>query len=79
MGVDEELQHVAIKYGVFWQNEHLTHHHAHWGRPLPGEKIGMADRMPAFLKEANSPEHWKKYKELFTSRKIAGFPGSEPL
>lgn len=79
MGVDEELQAVATKLGVFWQRPDLTHYHAHWGRPRPGERMGQVDRMPAFLAEANSPEHWRKYKALFSKRQAAGFPGHEPI
>lgn len=79
MGEDEELQEVAIKYGVFWQRPDITHFHRHWGRPRPGERIGMMDRMPEFLKRANSREEWDKYKALFAERKAAGFPGSEPI
>jgi hypothetical protein len=79
MGVDEELQMVAEKMGVFWQRPDLTHFHAHWGRPRPGERMGQADRMPEFLEAANSPEHWKKYKETLRRRQAAGFPGHEPI
>lgn len=79
MGVDEELQAVAIKYGVFWQRPDLIHLHQHWGRPHEGERIGRRDRMPRFLEKANSPEEWQRYKKLFAERKAAGFPGSEPL
>lgn len=79
MGVDEELQAVAIKYGVFWQRPDLTHFHQHWGRPKPGEVIGQAERMPEFLAKANSPGEWKRYKRIFADRQAAGFPGSEPL
>lgn len=79
MGVDEELQAVAIKYGVFWQRPDLTHFHQHWGRPKPGEVIGQAERMPEFLEKANSLGEWKRYKRIFADRQAAGFPGSEPL
>lgn len=79
MGVDEELQAVALKYGVLWQRRDLTHHHQHWGRPKPGERLAPQERMPDFLKRANSGEEWDKYKALFAARKAAGFPGSEPL
>jgi hypothetical protein len=79
MGEDEELQQVAIKYGVFWQRPDLIHRHNHWGRPREGEKMGQAARMPKFLERANSPEEWRKYKQLFGARQTAGFPGSEPL
>ncbi len=69
---DEELQHVAIRYGVLWQRRDLVHLHRHWGREEGG-------KMPEFLREANSPEHWSKYGMLFKMREAAGFPGSEPL
>jgi len=68
---DEELQCVAEKLGVFWQRRDLTQFHNHWGRN------GNAADMPTFLAEANSREHWDKYKALFEARKAAGFPGHE--
>ena len=76
--VDQELQEVATRLGVFWQRPDLTQYHAHWGRPRTGEHMGMRERMPEFLKEANTAEHWQKYKALFAKRKAAGFPGSGP-
>jgi hypothetical protein len=79
MGVDEELQAVAIKMGIFWQRQDLVHFHRHWGRPLPGERMGNADRMPAFLEKANSAEEWHRYKRLFAARSARGFPGHEPI
>lgn len=79
MGVDEELQAVATKLGVFWQRPDLTHLHQHWGRPKPGHAMGHRSDMPAFLERANSTEEWDKYKALFARRSAAGFPGSEPL
>jgi len=79
MFVDEELQCVAEKYGVFWQRRDLIHMHKHWGRGSTDQELVNADRMPEFLKGVNSPEHWRKYKALFESRKAQGFPGSEPL
>lgn len=72
MGVDEELQHVAIKLNVFLQRRDLIHLHEHWGRKPGG-------RPPEFLKEANSPEHWNNYKTMFANRKALGFPGHEPI
>jgi len=71
---DEELQCVAEKLGVFWQRPDLTQIHQHWAR---GDNRTRAEHMPAFLTEANSPEHWDTYKRLFESRKAAGFPGHE--
>ncbi len=77
--VDEELQNVAIKMGVFWQRPDLIHFHNHWALPREGERMAPSERMPAFLAEANSPEHWKKYKAIFEARKAAKFPGHEPI
>jgi hypothetical protein len=71
MFVDEELQQVAEKLGVFWQRRDLTQHHAHWGRD------GFTHAAPDFLREANSGGHWAKFQTLFNARKNAGFPGSE--
>lgn len=77
MGADEELQHVAIALGVFWQRPDLIQYHDHWGRPKPPQAIGHKSNMPAFLARANSPEHWREYKALLATRQAAGFPGSE--
>lgn len=79
MGEDEELQAVALKYGVLWQRPDLIQLHCHWGRALPGERMAPRERMPKFLERANSPDEWQKYKKLFAERQAAGFPGSEPL
>jgi hypothetical protein len=77
MFVDEEIMEVAKKYGVLWQRRDLTHHHNHWTRN--GDQADYSKPLPAFLREANSPEHWKKYGDLFRERKRNGFPGSELL
>lgn len=74
MGVDEELQAVAVALGVFWQRRELTHAHRHWAR----ENAFTGD-MPAFLSKANSQEEWLKYKRLFATRQVANFPGHKPL
>lgn len=74
MFVDEELQCVAEKLGVFWQRRDLIHYHDHRTR-----RRGSHEHMPAFLAEANSPEHWSASKAIFEARKDAGFPGSELL
>jgi hypothetical protein len=72
---DEEAMCVAQKYGVFWQRPDLMQHHENWARK---NNASYAD-MPSFLVDANSPAHWAKYKAIFTERKAAGFPGSEPI
>ena len=80
MGVDEELQAVAIKYGVFWQRPDLIHKHMNWGRPTkPGQRLVDVSEMPDFLVKANSPKEWNEYKRIFKERSEAGFPRSEPL
>lgn len=71
MFVDEEVQAVAEKLGVFWQRPDLIHPHEHWGK--------TAQRPPEFLREVNSPAHWKRYGDLFARRKAQGFPGCMPL
>lgn len=73
MYVDEHLMCVAQKLGVFWQRSDLIHYHQHWGRPRPGENMAPSDRMPEFLKKANSPEHWRKSKAIFDQLKAGGF------
>lgn len=77
MCVDEELQEVATKLGVFWQRQDLTQLHQHWGRPLPGERLAPVTRMPQFLEKANAG--YFEAKKLFAERKAAGFPGHEVL
>ena len=70
---DEELQNVAQKLGVLWQRRDLTHLHNHWG--LGGDR----SKMPEFLREVNSKEHWNHFKAIFEARRATGFPGSEPI
>ncbi|MGC2151716.1 MAG: hypothetical protein WA618_06710 [Terriglobales bacterium] len=80
MFVDEELQAVAIKYGVFWQRPDLIHLHHHYMRQSDALDSKAIHRdAPAHLVEVNSTDHWQKYKKIFEARKAAGFPGSEPL
>lgn len=70
MYVDEELQAVALKFGVLWQRRDLIQLHRHWGRHVGGKR-------PAFLEFVNSPKHWADAKRMFESRKALAFPGSE--
>lgn len=73
MGVDEELQEIALRLGILWQRRDVTQFHKHWTR-----REGQAPAVePEFLKDKNSPEAWQAYKKLFATRKAAGFPGSE--
>lgn len=75
MFVDEELQHVAIKLGVFWQRRDLIHLHQHAGR-VPNYTVEM---IPEHLKKWAGPEHWQEAKGIYLRRQAAGFPGSECL
>ena len=80
MFVDEELQHVAIKYGVFWQRPDLIHLHHHYQRATDAiDSPAVGNPTPPHLVKVNKREHWDKYKIIFEARKRAGFPGSEPL
>jgi hypothetical protein len=80
MFVDQELWEIATKLGVLWQRRDLTHLHNHFCRVdnAVNWQQGRA-KMPEFLREANSPEHWRKYKALFEARKATGFPGHQPI
>lgn len=78
--VDEELQNVAIKYGIFWQRRDLIHLHRHFMRE--SDKLtspAVKRETPEHLKAAFSPEGWGPYKAIFDRRKAQGFPGSEPI
>jgi hypothetical protein len=77
---DEELQNVAIKYGVFWQRPELIHLHHHFQRESDAlDSKAVPRAIPPHLIEANSKDHWYKFKTLFNERTRTGFPGSEPL
>jgi hypothetical protein len=78
---DEEAQEVAIKMGVFWQRRDLVQRHNHWGRGATDDAVITMgpDTIPPHLRKWNTPEHWREAKALFESRKLAGFPGHEPI
>jgi hypothetical protein len=76
MFVDEELQNVAIKYGILWQRRDLIHLHHHFTRH---GSIAVSTPPPEHLVKWNTREHWDASKAIFTARKAAGFPGSGPL
>jgi len=66
---DEELQAVAIKLGVFWQREDLTHAHLHYLRD---------NRHPPAYAAIIACDY-SDSRALFEQRKAAGWPGSEPI
>lgn len=80
MFVDNELQLVAQKLGVFQQRPDLIHLHHHFTRATTDLHSGTKpSQIPAHLLEANSQQHWQRYQALFNARQGAGFPGHEPL
>jgi hypothetical protein len=79
MYADEELKEVAEQLGVYWPRRDITQLHKHWGRmPSDDQFANMAD-CPDFLRPVNTPQHWYESQKLFTERKMAGWPGGEPL
>lgn len=79
MFVDEELQEVALKYGVMWQRPDLTQLHMQWCRDSAAIDSGAHEARPPdhITHDGYTPQHWAKYEKLFKERKAAGFPGSE--
>lgn len=79
MFVDEELRHVAVKLGIYWERPDLTHHHAHAGR-VPNYNVDM---IPPHLRKwtvgEEGKKHWKESEELFFARRADSFPGHECL
>ena len=79
--MDEELQAVAIKYGVFQQRLDLIHLHRHYTREsgaLNAEAVFA--EIPAHLKAQEL--RWKDEQDIFNRRKHArptAWPGSEPI
>lgn len=79
MFVDEYLQHLALKLGVFWQRRDLTHLHHHFMRASDAINSPVISRAaPPHLREANSAVHWHKYKALFERQKANGFAECMP-
>lgn len=66
---DEELHDVTLAAGILWQRRDLTHHHDHWMRP------GNSGARPVYMKTA--ADRWTLDKQVFHSRKAAGFPGHQ--
>lgn len=87
MWVDEELKHVAEKYGVYWIRPDLVHLHMHWQREsaaINSNAIGKPESArPAHMHPSSNDGytqlHWKKYEKIFKDRRAVGFPGSELL
>lgn len=79
--MDQELQDVAIQYGVFQQRPDLIHLHWHYMR--------RSDDLNAAAFVTDIPPHlvhqeikWDEEKKIFLARKNArpkAFPGSEPI
>ena len=82
MFVDQELQEVALKYGVLWQRPDLTQLHMQYCRESSAIDAQPVDgaRPPAHIThDGYTQEHWAKFEKLFLMRKAEGFPGSKLL
>jgi hypothetical protein len=76
--MDEELQLVAQKYGVFQQRPDLIHLHRHYMRESEDIKSNAVyTEIPAHLKAQEAL--WNPEKAIFQKRRAEGFPGSEPI
>jgi hypothetical protein len=65
---DEELQNVAMRAGVLWQDMDTMHYHDHWSR--------RGD--PRTATEFRTQDWWDDDKATFERRRAAGFPNSAP-
>lgn len=83
MFVDEELQNVAQRLGVFAQTRRLTQKHRHWQRVDPDATfvsgVNPVAPAPPHLAFANSRKHWDDAKLMFEQRFDANFPDHEPI
>jgi len=68
---DEHLLNVATKLGVYWMRPDLTHFHNH---PL---RNGDRSKLPDFLEQWNTTQHWNKSKAIFDRLKAGGFAEAE--
>lgn len=79
--MDEELQEIAIQYGVFQQRRDLIHLHRHYMRESDAiDSPAIRTEIPDHLKAQESK--WKEEQGIFSKRKHARpapFPGSEPI
>ena len=79
--MDEELQEVATRWGVFHQRRDLIHLHRHYMRESDALDAGaIRTEIPEHLKAQEVK--WKAEQDIFNKRKHARptpFPGSEPI
>lgn len=79
--MDQELQEVAIQYGVFQQRRDLIHLHRWYGRANDAIDSGtVTTELPAHL--AHQEKLFQPERDIFNRRKHARptpFPGSEPI
>lgn len=78
MFVDQCLQDVATKLGVFLQRPDLVHLHRHFMRN--GDEVCRSNpNIPAHLLKWNTPEHWSEMQEIYLRLKRADFAPCMPL
>jgi hypothetical protein len=79
--MDEELQAVAMQYGVFQQRRDLIHLHRHYMRESDALDAGaVRTEIPQHL--LHQEARWIAEQEIFNKRKHArptAWPGSEPI
>lgn len=79
--MDQELQDVAIQYGVFQQRRDLIHLHRHYMRRSNDlNAAAFVTEVPKHL--AHQESKWDEEKKIYLGRKNARpapFPGSEPI
>lgn len=78
MFVDEELRHVAVKLGIYWERRDLTHLHQHAGRRRDYDVTMIPEHLKKWTTGAEGQKHWNESEAIFFKRRAAGFPGSEP-
>lgn len=80
MFVDEHLQAVAQKLGIFWQRPDLIHLHHHFMRASDDLNSHAVRREPpVHLVAANSQAHWDQSKAVFERLKAGGFAEANDL
>jgi len=71
---DVEMKEVAEARGILWQRPDLTQEHRHWSYHLKGKPRG---HRPEYLNRAHELARYAAGQ--VAERRLAGWPGSEPL
>jgi hypothetical protein len=74
MFVDEHIQELATKLGVFWQRRDLIHLHRHALRDNP-----TFEAWPAHMRKWTTPEHWRESKAVLDRLRANDFQECMPI